>query len=380
MPYITYARKPEEKQITVWDVLYGTTDANLMPDKDTKDTVTFYKEDVPLTILQKLKIGEITESLLQFNERWSELFTADRRSLYYSFKIPKKSGGWRQIDAPNDELKTALTHLKSIFEHKIGAPYHTAAFAYVPGRCTLQCVQRHQANGSKWFAKFDFSKFFPSTTYDFVVKMFSDIYPYSEILSGAVSGPEFKKALSLCFLDGTLPQGTPMSPLITNIMMIPIDLEIARYCREHTPHLCYTRYADDIQISCEFTFKWAEVQKKIVDILAKFEAPFKLNGDKTRYGSFAGRNWNLGLMLNKDNEITVGYRRKKILKATLFSFMMSELKGERWELGQIQELLGNVNYCRQIEPEKTDDILNRMSDKFNQSVMETIKAAIRPNN
>lgn len=378
MPYITYVKKPREKQITIWDVINGTTDANLMPDRDTKDTVTFWSDDVPIKILQKLKLSEIIHELKTFNYDTSELFEADRHSLYRSFKIPKKSGGFRQIDAPNEELNDALHRLKSIFEHTIGAPYHTCAFAYIPGRNTYQCVQRHQDNKSRWFAKFDFSKFFPSTTLEYVMKMFAEIYPYNEIISHPIGKVELEKALSLCFLDGHLPQGTPMSPMITNIMMIPMDLEIARFCREHKPHLVYTRYADDIQISSEYTFKWTEVQAKIVEIISKFNAPFVLNKEKTRYGSSAGRNWNLGLMLNKDNQITVGYKRKKILKATIFSFMMSDAKGERWELGEVQELLGNINYCRQIEKETIDGILKNLSEKFNKDVIETVKAQLKP--
>ena len=94
--------------------------------------------------------------------------------------------------------------------------------------------------------------------------------------------------------NGRLPQGSPISPLITNIMMIPIDLEIAKWCREQKPHLVYTRYADDILISSEFNFKWHEVQLKLIEILKKFETPFSLNAEKTRYGSSAGRNWKSG--------------------------------------------------------------------------------------
>lgn len=379
MPYITVAKKFKEKQISIWDMLEGLSENDLVK-RDTKDTITFYAERVPLKILTRFGVSKTIDVLRSFNERYKDLYkTEDKHTLFRSFKIPKRSGGFRQIDAPNDELMAALHVLKSIFENQIGAPYHTSAFAYVGGRSTLACMQRHQSNNSRWFAKFDFSKFFPSTTPEFVMKMLSDIFPYNELIENPVGKPELEKALSLCFLDGHLPQGTPMSPLLTNIMMIPIDLEIARYCREHKPHLCYTRYADDICISSEFKFDWAEVQVKIKDILEQFGAPFKMNSDKTRFGSSAGRNWNLGLMLNKDGDITVGYKKKKLLKATVFSFMMSDKNGQKWELGDLQELLGQIQYCRQIEKEKIDDILRRIAEKFEgKDVIETIKLQMKP--
>ena len=110
--------------------------------------------------------------------------------------------------------------------------------------------------------------------------------------------------------------------------MIPIDHYIAKTAREMTPHLVYTRYADDIILSSDLAFNWREVQDTIVDIVAnKFHAPFSLNTAKTRYGSSAGRNWNLGVMLNSDNQITIGHSKKKVFKAMLFSFMNDEKNG-----------------------------------------------------
>lgn len=378
MPYITVEKTMRDRQITIWDVMNGLTEADLVR-RDTKDTMTFYAENVPLKILQKVSVSHCISALQDFNVTYNNLHEIeDKHTLFRHFRIPKHSGGWRDIDAPNDDLMSALHVLKHIFETKLGAPYHTAAFAYIPGRNTKMCIERHQRNKSRWFAKFDFSKFFPSTTPEFVIKMLSDIFPYNEIISNPIGKAELEKALSLCFLDGHLPQGTPMSPLITNIMMIPIDLEISRYCRAQSPHLCYTRYADDILISSEFKFDWAKVQVFLQEIIAKYDAPFKLNAEKTRFGSNAGRNWNLGLMLNKDGEITVGYKKKKLLKATVFSFMMSDRNGERWQLGELQELLGNINYCRQIEEKTIDDILKKIGDKFGKNVIETIKIQMKP--
>ena len=86
--------------------------------------------------------------------------------------------------------------------------------------------------------------------------------------------------------------------------MIPVDFEIARTLREYNhQRFVYTRYADDFQISSKYSFSFTEIQDVIVSILKNFEAPFTINSAKTRYGSSAGQNWNLGLMLNKDNEI-----------------------------------------------------------------------------
>ena len=218
----------------------------------------------------------------------------------------------RRIDAPKEELKGALYQLKAIFEEMFGALYHTSAFAYVKNRSTLDALKRHQANESKWFGKYDLSNFFGSTTVDFIMKMFSMIFPFSEVVKYQSGKAELEKALSLCSLREVLPQGTPISPTITNIMMIPVDHKLSNTLRNFNGQsFVYTRYADDFLISSKYNFKFKDVEQLLVDTLAEFDAPFTIKSEKTRYGSSAGSNWNLGVMLNKDNKITVGYKKKR---------------------------------------------------------------------
>ena len=184
------------------------------------------------------------------------------------------------------------------------------------------------------------------------------------------------EALSLCFLRGGLPQGTPISPTLTNMMMIPIDLEISRYARSHTPHLCYTRYADDLQVSSEYSFDWRQVQTDIIGILQKFNAPFTLKQEKTRYGSSAGRNWNLGLMLNKDNQITVGHQKKKQFKVMVYSLLNDYTKGIVWSVEDIQELQGLISYYKAIEKDAISKIIADYEAKFSLSVEKIIKEVL----
>ena len=209
--------------------------------------------------------------------------------------------------------------------------------------------------------------------------MLCELYPFCVFVNYDYGYREaLQKALSLCFLNGGLPQGTPTSPMLTNMMMIPIDHAIAKMCREYSPHLCYTRYADDMLISSQFSFHWTDVQNKITDIFNQFSAPFTLNAEKTRYGSSAGRNWNLGVMLNKENKITIGHEKKKVFKAMIFQFMTDDAKGVAWELEDVQHFLGLVAYYKMVEGEEIDKIINAYSAKFNKDVLATAKALLNP--
>ena len=294
--------------------------------------------------------------------------------MYHTFHIPKSSGGLRRIDAPLPELMNALRELKTLFETQMFALYHTTAFAYVRGRSTIDALKRHQRNESKWFLKLDFADFFGSTTPAFVLDMLSLIFPFSEIVKIQAGEDELQKALNLCFLNNSLPQGTPISPFLTNVMMIAIDHKISNALRNFdNRRFVYTRYADDLLISCKIDFNKDAVQKLVVDTLREFNAPFNIKKEKTRYGSSAGRNWNLGLMLNKDNEITIGHKRKKEFKAMLDNYMRDRKSGNGWGVNDIQVLGGLISYYKMVEKDYINYLLGQYSQKHGADIMKCIK-------
>ena len=373
MPYVTIPQEPIYYQISFDDILNGAVDVSKMINPNTTNTVTRYKEFLSPEFINKYDFNEMIKALKEFNESHEALFEAPRKSLYTTFYIPKKSGGLREINAPLPDLMQALRQLKNIFEVNMGALYHTSAFAYVKGRCTIDSVKRHQSNESKWFAKLDFSNFFGNTTETFVMNMFSQIFPFSEIVKRTEGFEALKKALSLCFLNGGLPQGTPISPFITNVMMIPVDHQLSNTLRKMDEHFVYTRYADDLLISSRVSFDVNKLQDYILGVLKKFDAPFQLKKEKTRYGSSAGKNWNLGVMLNKDNEITIGYRNVKNFKAMCCNYIESKKKGISWDKHDVQVFAGLISYYRMIERDYIDYILNHNSEKFNFDIKAAIK-------
>lgn len=317
-----------------------------------------------------------TAELAAFNARWEKLRQVPRHDLYESFCIPKKSGGLRRINAPLPDLKAALTELKSILETSFNARwlYHTAAFAYIKNRCTIDAVKRHQQNDSRWFLKLDLHDFFGSTTLDFVMRQLSMIYPFCEVVRLKRGEEELHKALELGFLDGGLPQGTPLSPLITNIMMIPIDHKLSNtLVNFEGDSFVYTRYADDFIISCRHTFIFRKVEDLVVRVLSEFGAPFSLNRDKTRYGSRSGKNWNLGVMLNKDNVITIGASKKRNFRAMISAYAADRKSGREWPIADIQAMQGLYSYYRMVEHGVIDEMVAAIGVKYNINIQAQIK-------
>ena len=373
MPYITLMQSPMFHQITFEEVLLGNVAIPGVINKNESNTRTWFTQTVSQKFLDHFDIGAMIVALTVFCERNERLYGVPRESLYDKFYIPKKSGGLREINAPQPELMAALRNLKALFETQMRALYHTSAFAYVEKRSTIDAVKRHQQNESKWFLKTDFSNFFGSTTPEFLLRMLSMIFPFSEIVKNEVGLESLKKALDLCFLNGGLPQGTPISPMLTNLMMIPIDHRLYNCLRSYNGHFyVYTRYADDILISARHHFDYNEIVSFINNTLTEFRAPFKIKDEKTRYSSSAGSNWNLGVMLNKDNSITIGHKNKQRFRAMISNYILDRKNGVTWDLHDVQVLRGHLNYYRMVERQYVDDVIAYNNEKYGVDVMKMI--------
>ena len=260
----------------------------------------------------------------------------DISGMYRTFQIPKRSGGFREICAPNDTLKMIQEHILEVFTKKLKVLPHNAAHGFTKHRNCKTALEIHKAHGSRWFLKLDIKDFFPNTTTDIIKDAMKQVYPYCLMTEQCMN-----KMITICTLNGATPQGAPTSPMITNMVMVPKDVQITKYCKEH--NLIYTRYADDILISSRVSFDWQTAQNDIQEMLGTYS----LKTEKTRYGSFNGRNWNLGLMYNNNFEITVGHKKKKLVKNMIHNYVTKEEKdNETW-----YKLMGTVGYCNYIEPE-----------------------------
>lgn len=318
---------------------------------------------------ERAEVIHFEANLRGWLQKWDKLKNKNREDLYYHFSIPKAKGGYRQIDAPVDELKMALTELKEIIEEAMHHnTYHTAAFAYVgkhvywnkkthvsmkiPGRSTIDCVRRHQKFESNFMLKTDFSDFFGSTNFEYFMGMLKLVDPFFRM-----NNELLRNVFELCFLNGKLPQGTPISPMLTNLIMIPIDYEIYKQCSERK--FIYTRYADDIYISSKERVDPALPKSFIEKAIAMFDAPYIMKPEKTRYVSRKGKNWILGVMWNAENNITIGAENKKKFKAMMYNLLCGvegELNGK--------QIMGLASYYRMVEPAFVNGVIEEMQKKF----------------
>ena len=376
--YITVNQPPKYHQMTLEELLFSDIGFSSEVKQSPGGTVTYKREEVTDRLKNGMKYEVLRENLISFNRRYDGLMRKPRMELYNEFYIPKRSGGLRKIDAPCDELMKALNELKDIFEVDFKAKYHTSAYAYIHNRSTVDAVKKHQSNESRWFGMLDLSNFFGSITLEYALKMLSQIFPFSMFFEYEEDEKILECALELGFLDGGLPQGSPLSPMLTNLIMIPIDFKLANTLNEFEGQkYIYTRYADDFQISSRYNFDIKQIVSLVGKVLHEFDAPFKLNEKKTRYTSASGQTWMLGVLINQDLQMSVGHKNKKIFKAMLSNYITDHKNGIKWPVNDVQVLNGHKAYYNMVEPKTIGDIIDKMNTKYNVNVEKMMLTDIK---
>ena len=157
---------------------------------------------------------------------------------YRTFAIPKRTPGeTRTIKAPDHGLlrlqRLLLTCLTAAF-----TTCDRAAHGFVPGRSVLTNARPHA--GRRFVLNLDLQDFFPSTSVRRVVAVLR-LAPF------ALTPPVAHLVASLCCDGGSLPQGAPTSPLLTNAVCQRLDRRLRQLAQRH--RCTYTRYADDLTFS-----------------------------------------------------------------------------------------------------------------------------------
>ena len=260
---------------------------------------------------------------------------------YHKAKLPKKSGGYRNLSVPDEILKSIQKQIADVL--LIHMPVSGYAKAYRFGSSTLRNAKHHV--GKQVVLKLDILHFFDSIRYSIVKdKVFpEDIYaePLRILLT------------MLCYHKDALPQGAPSSPAITNIILYEFDELVGQWCREQG--IAYTRYCDDMTFSGNFDP--AEVIRFVRLELKKMG--FLLNEQKTRIQRPGQQQSVTGIVVNEKLSIPANYRRK--LRQELYYCRNFGIQEHLQKTGlEIPEdayriqLLGKINYVLQVHADDRD--------------------------
>jgi RNA-directed DNA polymerase len=161
--------------------------------------------------------------------------------------IPKPSGGLRMLGVPAAVDRLICQAIAQVLTPVFDPHFHPHSFGFRPGRSQHHAVERARqfiADDAAWCVDFDLDSFFDRVQHDAVMarvarrvhdkRVLKLIRRYLEagvMADGLVHASE----------EGT-PQGSPLSPLLSNVMLDDLDWELER--RGHD----FVRYADDGRI------------------------------------------------------------------------------------------------------------------------------------
>ena len=227
----------------------------------------------------------VEELRLYLKENWLEIreklnYKTYRPSPVRLKEIEKPDGGVRRLGIPtvmDRFLQQAITQVLTPLYEPLFSEH---SYGFRPGRSAHQAVKQAQANvqaGYEWSVDLDLEKYFDRVNHDILMSRVARVVKDKRVLkliraylesgmmvNGVVTGSE----------EG-VPQGSPLSPLLSNIMLDDLDKELER--RGHK----FVRYADD----CNIYVKTPRAGKRVMESVKRFlekKLKLKVNAKKSK--------------------------------------------------------------------------------------------------
>jgi RNA-directed DNA polymerase len=316
------------------------------------------------------------------------LYIVRPENRYHTFNIDKKSGGQRKINAPSDELKSLQSALSKLLsecmdeinsskypksqsaspkmkKNKVDSDYAaevlkikipssairqpSLSHGFIKNRSIITNAMMHI--GKKNVLNIDLEDFFDSFNFGRVRGFFiknKDFQLNSEVATVIAQ---------IACHENKLPQGSPCSPIITNLITHSLDIQLASLAKKFK--CTYTRYADDITFSTRLSTFPSDIMGEnegdyIIGKKLTYEierAGFLINHKKTRIQYKNSRQDVTGLVVNKKPSVKSEYWRTVRSKCNaLFKYgrFTTQKNGIEVE-GSINELEGQLNFIDQVD-------------------------------
>jgi retron-type reverse transcriptase len=319
--------------------------------------------------------------LLNLEVKTLLFFAYNNDKLYSHYKIKKKTGGERNISAPIEALKTTCAKINFYLNEIYSEYLPQASHGFVPQRSIITNAKKHLSK--RYILNIDIEDFFGTINTGRVIGLFKG-YPFlfnkaqASILAGLVTH------------NNALPQGSPCSPVISNMICFRLDKELTVLAQ--SKGWIYSRYADDITIS----------SNKLTDDLATKVGPgvnpgkiivkilnqngFVINKKKTRLSSPLQSKWVTGIKVNEGLNVSrklirqvramlnawekYDYKQAQIHYNKLYS--VKEKNFSAVVRGKI-DYIGNIKSKNNITYIKLYNRLCNLENKYHNKIPESFK-------
>lgn len=162
-------------------------------------------------------------------------------------EIPKPDGGVRKLGIPTVLDRFVQQAVMQVLQKQWDQTFSDSSFGFRPGRSTHQAVaqaQQYIAAGYGWTVDLDLEKFFDRVNHDKLMGQIAKRIRDKRLLKlirAFLNAGVMENGLVSASVEGT-PQGGPLSPLLSNLVLDELDRELER--RGHR----FVRYADDCNI------------------------------------------------------------------------------------------------------------------------------------
>ncbi|MBJ7313258.1 retron Ec67 family RNA-directed DNA polymerase/endonuclease [Rugamonas sp. CCM 8940] len=295
------------------------------------------------------------------------LYVMPKELRYAEFEIPKRTGGLRKISAPCSKLKKLQKNLSDLLliccdelhsqresqhNRKI---YSAISHGFVRKKSIITNAANHRSR--RYVFNLDLNDFFGTITFPRIRGFFIENKNFN--LDPTVATLIAQIACN----NDALPQGSPSSPVISNLLAHILDIRIVALVSK--VGCTYSRYADDLTFSTnknnfpeelakfddvEKLWSEGEVLRNIVN-----SSGYKINSSKTRMQEKRSRQEVTGLIVNSKVNSRVEYRKSvramaySLFETGKFHRNISRLNDEGKiivikELGKMSELNGMLNF------------------------------------
>lgn len=260
-------------------------------------------------------------------------------------QIPKRSGGFRIAKEIRIEFKPVQYWIAENFLSLF--PVSQWSQAYEAHSSILKNARLHK--DSNFFLKLDLKDFFPSVDFRSFTRFLTDNRTYLSA-KYTISDKDEILLKNCCFDEkGVLAQGFSTSPLIANRILFSLDNAIYEITKSYSSSgVIYSRYSDDLIISCADRGLSYELHRRVSDLVSKWEYPkLRINQDKTSFGSIGRGNVLVtGLKIDRNHEIDVTKKKKDELRLLLSLFKKGALNQD-----DFLKLKGNIEFVRFNSPQ-----------------------------
>lgn len=309
--------------------------------------LNFYSRNIFLEVSDSISAIDALSLCIGVSPRLIGSMCHAQSNHYRTFTLMKKSGGTRTINSPRAFLKTVQYWIKDYLIYKL--PVHDACFSYRKGLSVKNnaCVHLNK----KYILCVDIDNYFGSIKTEFIHAMLHK-FDFSMELSEVLS--------QLMTLDGSLPQGAPTSPDISNSFLYDFDVTVSDWCSAH--NVSYSRYSDDLTFGLDSIDVIGDLKDFVINSLLRLG--LRLKEEKTRVMSCNNRQMITGVVINNGTP-RPSRKFRKMVRAAFFNAQ------DLGDVSSIKKLRGYLNYLSSFEGGDTSENIAKYSKII--SSLEEIK-------